>query len=147
MLSTYTIVVIGLFATCILTGLVVGIQNFITWEVQSLSNRRNEPYQREEYTRSVIKRKGYTKKAEDLMRDAYNYYLTNKSLAFEEKYKVFYRAYKQAFKLVRSYMDDDEYDFIKRLSCYDLDDCSDMYKHFFGYDTFDPYEKVRHILK
>lgn len=146
MLSTYAIVVIGLFAACILTGLVIGIRNFIELEVQSLHNNRNEPYEREEYTRKVIKRKGYTKKAEKLMRDAYNYYLTHKSLSFEDKYKVFYRAYKQAFELVRSYMDDDEYDFIRSLSCYDLDACSDMYKHFFGYDTFDPYTKVRHIL-
>ena len=147
MLSTYAIVVIGLFAACILVGIVVGIRNFIDHEVLSMRNHRNEPYQREEYTRSVIKRKGYTKKAEKLMRDAYNYYLTHKSLTFEEKYKVFYRAYKQAFELVRSYMDDDEYDFIRSLSCYDLGDCSDMYKQFFGYDTFDPYAKVRHILK
>lgn len=147
MLSTYAIVVISLLAACILYGIVVGIRNFIDHEVLSMRNDRNEPYKREEYTRSVIKRNGYTKEAEKLMIDAYNYYLTHKSITFEEKYKIFYRAYKQAFELVRSYMDDDEYDFIRSLSCYDLDDCSDMYKQFFGYDTFDPYSKVRHILK
>lgn len=147
MLSTYAIVVIILFASAIITGIVVGIRNFINNEVRSMSNHRNEPYKREEYTRSVIKRKGLVRKAEKIMKRAYDYYAEHKDIKFEDKYKVFHRAYKQALELVRDYMDDEEISFVRTLSCYDLDGYSDMYKKFFGYDAYDPYEKVRYILK
>jgi hypothetical protein len=98
---------------------------------------------KEEYTRKVIKKRGLTKKAEKIMRDANDAIC---ACAFLDKYRILSDAYKKSLALVREYMDDDEFYYVDHLSCYNLVDHSETYRRFFGEDVYDPYKKLRYIL-
>jgi hypothetical protein len=141
-MSLYAVVVISLLVGCVIVGIYVGVSNFKKTVVGSLLNDRNTEYGREEYTRCIISRKGYKKRAESIMRDAYNDIMRNVGkYTNSEKNRVLNNAYRRALDLSKEYIDEVECAYIKKQPSYVVDGLSCLYKKFYG-DAFDPNDKI-----
>lgn len=120
-----------------------GIEKYINYK-HSLGHPRNESYYPQLRLQKIIAKKGYTKKAEEIMRAAYTKARTIKNdTTAEYLASIFEQAYQDALEDVMCYFDDDDrwnYLETNEDGFIDLDTYSFLYEKFYGHEAFNPKE-------
>lgn len=120
-----------------------GIEKYIDYK-HSLGHPRNESYYPQLRLQKIIAKKGYTKKAEEIMRAAYMKARAIKDdSTVEYLVSIFERAYQDAMEDVMCYFNDDDrwwyLEINNREGC-SLESYSCLYEKYYGNKAFNPRE-------
>ena len=120
-----------------------GIEKYINYK-HSLGHPRNESYYPQLRLQKIIAKKGYTKKAEEIMRAAYMKARAIKDdSTVEYLVSIFERAYQDAMEDVMCYFNDDDrwwyLEINNREGC-SLESYSCLYEKYYGNKAFNPRE-------